>query len=140
MIPFILLGNKIPVFFNSDIVDLGYFKLWILLDQWFKFEISKVYTIRLQRFTDWKFRICCKDTKYLFPKKSNSWLNPRNVKVLVFRALRAHLVFQLLIVALSEHLLFVQCKTKAKKFEDFIIFFRVFSKFYKNKKLLNTNL
>ena len=47
------------------------------------------------------------------------------------RALRAHLLFQLLIVASS-----VSIK-KNKKFADFIIFFRAFSKFYKNKKLLN---
>jgi len=33
-------------------------------------------------------------------------------------------------------LYFVQYKTKTKKFADFIIFFRAFSKFFKNKKLL----
>ena len=44
--------------------------------------------------------------------------------------------FQLLIVALSvstEHLLFVQYKTKTKNFVDLMVFFRGFSKFYKNQ-------
>ena len=51
------------------------------------------------------------------------------------RALRAHLLFQLLIVALSVSIFSVySIKQKQKMFADFIIFFRAFSKFYKNKK------
>ena len=52
-----------------------------------------------------------------------------------FWALSAHLLFQLLIVALSaEHFLFLQYKTKTKKFREFHNIFRAFSKFYKIQK------
>ena len=40
---------------------------------------------------------------------------------------------------ISEHLLFVQYKTKTKMFADFIIFFVHFQNFSKIKKILNTN-
>jgi len=51
-----------------------------------------------------------------------------------FRALRAHLLFQLLIVALSLNIFSLySIKRKQKKFADFIIFFCAFSKFFKNK-------
>ena len=51
-----------------------------------------------------------------------------------FRALRNHLLFQLLIVALSVSIF--NLERKQKKLADFIIFFRAFSKLYKNKKLI----
>ena len=49
-------------------------------------------------------------------------------------ALRAHLLFQLLIVALSVSIFSFSIKEKKKKLANFIIF----SKLYQNKKLLNT--
>ena len=52
----------------------------------------------------------------------------------------AHLQFQLLIVALSVNIFSLySIKQKQKKFVDLIIIFRTFLKFYKNKKVLNTN-
>ena len=49
-------------------------------------------------------------------------------------ALRAHLLFQLLIVALSLNIFSLyRIKQKQKKFADFIIFFCAFLKFYKIK-------
>ena len=76
--------------------------------------------------------------------KIKQWIRTflgRNILTLVyyykaFRALRAHLLFQLWIVALS--LSIFSLYSIKKKFANFIIFFRAFSKFFKNKKLLNT--
>ena len=39
---------QIPVTLQPNVVDLIYFKLWILLAQIIQVEISKVYIIRLQ--------------------------------------------------------------------------------------------
>ena len=42
----------IPISLDSNVVDLWYFKQWLLLDQITKFEISKVYDIGFQRYRD----------------------------------------------------------------------------------------
>ena len=48
--------------------------------------------------------------------------------------------FQPLIVVLSLSIFSLNSiKQKQNKFANFILFFRAFSKFYKNKKLLNKN-
>jgi len=54
---------------------------------------------------------------------------------MAFRALRAHLLFQLLIVALSVSIFSLYSIKQKQKFADFIIFFGAFSKFYKNKNV-----
>ena len=56
-------------------------------------------------------------------------------KNLDLRALRALLLFQLFILALSVRIFSLYSIKTNKKFADFIIF-RAFSKFYRNKKLL----
>ena len=60
--PFIWLDGNLDFLISISlqlyVVHLRYFKLWILLDQIiYKDEISKVYTIRLQRNSDFKIFI-----------------------------------------------------------------------------------
>ena len=45
-----------PISLDSNVVNLRYFKLWIL------FEISKICDIGFQRYRDYKFRVCGKDS------------------------------------------------------------------------------
>ena len=47
----------IHISLQPDVVDLWYFQLWVMSGPRIKFEISKVYTIRLQRCWDQKKRI-----------------------------------------------------------------------------------
>ena len=66
-------------------------------------------------------------------------MNDQNNQNYAFSASRTSSISTFNCGFICEHLLFVQYKTKTKKFANFIIFFRALSKFYKNKKLLNTN-
>ena len=51
--------SLITVSLKPNVADLRYFKLWIVLDQKYKFEISKVFTIRYRNFNIW---VCGKDS------------------------------------------------------------------------------
>ena len=58
------------------------------------------------------------------------------ITIYAFRALRAHLLFQLLNVALFVSIFSLyNIKQKQQKISDLTIFFRKFSKFYKNQNL-----
>ena len=77
---------------------------------------------------------------YKVPHKAKNFFLKLCAKLFNTRLLGVHLQFLTVALSVCEHLLFVQYKTKTKKFANFIIFCRAFSNFYKNKKLLNTNL
>ena len=79
---------------------------------------------------------------YKVPHKAKNFFLKLCAKLFNTRLLGVHLQFLTVALSVCEHLLFVQYKTKTKKFANIlnIIFCRAFSNFYKNKKLLNTNL
>ena len=56
-------SESLPQTLVPHVVDLRYFKLWIMFDQINKFEISKVYTIRLQKSR--KFDLRQRKTQFL---------------------------------------------------------------------------
>ena len=56
-------SESLPQTLVPHVVDLRYFKLWIMFDQINKFEISKVYTIRLQKYR--KFDLRQRKTQFL---------------------------------------------------------------------------
>jgi len=65
-------------------------------------------------------------------------LKEKSLQIYIILGFKADLLFQLLIVALSVSIFSLYSIKQNKKFADFMMFFRAFSKFYKNKKLLNT--
>ena len=74
----------------------------------------------------------------LILKIKNCSCRERESKIWIYKSLV--FLFQLLSVALSLNIYSLySIKQKQKKFADFKIFFCSFSKFFKNKKLLNTN-
>ena len=52
------LSFSIPLSLQHDVVHLKYFNLWILEDLITKIEISKGFTIRLERYRDYNIRFC----------------------------------------------------------------------------------
>ena len=52
---------KFSISLQTGGVNLWNFKIKILYE-FTQFEISKLYDIGLQRYRDWKFRVCDKDT------------------------------------------------------------------------------
>ena len=60
----------IPIFMQLMVYTFDISILYNLIQQYAKFEISKVYNIRLQRYRDQKIRVCGKDSVSLNLKKN----------------------------------------------------------------------